>query len=130
MANEYYLGESGSEEMLSSISLVVETGHEVLKSETRLASGALVRDVIARKRRWEFTWEFLPGDDTDVEDSGLGRDSLKDLFDTGGELVLKVPLETGGTDDVDVLFEGEFSERRIRVSPYFAWEVGFSLVEI
>ena len=129
MANDYYLGDLGSEEMLSAVDRTPpkETPLEI-KRETRLASGKLVRDVIATKRVFSFSWHWLPGQDSDVEDSGLGRDSLRDLYDDGGSYNLMVPLETGGHDSVTVYFDN-YSEERARVGSYYLWNVDFTLVE-
>lgn len=128
MANDYYLGELGSEEMLSNVDREVEEEPLPIQKETRLASGKLVRDVVTIKRTFSFAWERLPGQDSDVVDGGLGRDSLRDMYNEGGSYNLMVPLETGGYDDVTVLFD-KYSEKRDRVGSYYLWNVELTLVE-
>ena len=128
MAEEYYLGELGSELMLSSVERKVAENPLHIKKETRLASGKLVRDVVAIKRIFPFSYEWLPGQDTDVADGGVGRDSIRDMYDAGGSYNLRVPLEKGGFDDVVVYFD-KYKEVRVRTAPHYLWDLSFSLVE-
>lgn len=129
MAEEYYLGELGSESMLSSVDRNVNENPERLKKETRLASGKLVRDIIAVKRTFKFSFEKLPGKTSDVADGGMGRNDIRDFYDEGGELNLRVPLDVGGYEDVTVLFGG-YSEDRASATPYYQWDLQFSLDEV
>ena len=129
MAEEYYLGELGSESMLSSVDRDVNEQPERLKKETRLASGKLVRDIIAVKRTVKFSYEKLSGKTSDVVDGGLGRNDIRDLYDEGGELNLRIPLDVGGFEDVTVLFDS-YSEDRASATPYYQWDLQFTLVEV
>ena len=129
MAEEYYLGELGSESMLSSVDRDVNEQPERLKKETRLASGKLVRDIIAVKRTVKFSYEKLPGKTSDVADGGMGRNDIRDLYDEGGELSLRIPKDVGGFDDVTVFF-GSYSEDRASATPYYQWDLQFTLVEV
>ncbi len=128
MAEEYYLGELGSEAMLSSVEREVQEVPERIVRQKRLASGKLVRDVVAVKRSFSFSYENLPGLDVNVADSGIGRNSLRDLFDEGGSYSLLVPQEVGGFESVTVYFDG-YKEKRKKVTPYYQWDVNFTLVE-
>lgn len=128
MAEEYYLGELGSEYMLSSVERDVQEVPERIMRQQRLASGKLVRDVVAVKRTYKFSYKDLPGLDANVADSGLGRNSIRDLFDDGGSLSLLVPQEVGGFESVTVYFEG-YQEDRKKVIPYYQWDLDFTLVE-
>ncbi len=129
MAEEYYLGELGSESMLSSVDRNVDENPERIKKDVRLASGKMVRDVIAVKRTFKFGYKKLPGKTSDVADDGMGRNDLRDLYDDGGELNLRVPLDVGGYDDVTVLFDG-YSEKRASATPYYQWDLQFTLTEV
>lgn len=128
MAEEYYLGELGSELMLSSVDRKVTEDPLEIKKETRLASGKLVCDVVATKRIFNFSYELLPGKDSDVADSGVGRNSVRELYDDGGSYNLRAPLELGGYDDVTVVFAG-YKEERVSVIPHYQWNISFSVVE-
>lgn len=128
MADEYYLGELGSESMLSSVERKVSEAPLEISKKTRLATGKLVKDIIAVKRVFNFSYEWLPGQDSDVADSGMGRDSIRELYDDGESLNLRAALEEGGFDDIAVHFDG-YKEERIRTAPYYIWNLSFSLVE-
>lgn len=126
----HYLGLAGQERKLSIVALKVGGPvYEVLKREDRLDSGTLTRDIIAKKRRWTVAYSFLAGHDSDTVDSATGYHNLRDLFDDGGALVLMVPDEITGHEDVDVMFEG-FEAERVQVAPFYAYRVRFGLVEI
>jgi hypothetical protein len=101
---------------------------EISRAE-RLASGILVKDVIATKRSWKFTYELLPGATSHVEDGGLGRDDIYALFLAGDAVTLTVPLEDESSDDVDV-FITNYSETRRFVDPHWVYNMSFELVEV
>lgn len=113
---------------LSAVERQMDTSSERLARETRLASGRLVRDVIAIKRTWAIEFDWLPGDDDDVIDGGLGRDSIRQMYEDGGTYTFSVPRESDTEDEVTVLF-GEYEEERIRTTPNYFWHVSFELVE-
>jgi hypothetical protein len=108
---------------------IEETEREIART-TRLASGNLVKDVIARKRTWSLSWKYLAGDTANTMDGGLGRDALKTLFETGGELNFILPEEGGGSETVEVMFGEEFGESLITTSPDWKWKVSFELIEV
>lgn len=128
MADEYYLGELGSESMLSSVDRKVSESPLEIKKEVRLASGKLVRDVVAIKRVFKFSYGWIPGQDSDVADSGIGRDLIREMYNDGGSYNLRVALEEGGFDDLTVYFDG-YKEERVRTTPYYLWDLSFNLVE-
>lgn len=128
MAEEYYLGELGSELKLSSVDRLVSEAPLKIKKEVRLATGKMVRDVIATKRILKFSYKLLPGKDSDVADEGVGRNSIREMYDDGGTYNLRVPLDVGGYDDVTVFFD-KYDEGRTKAVPYYLWQVNFTLVE-
>lgn len=128
MAEEYYLGELGSESMLSSVDRTVKEVPLPIEKSTRLASGKMVKDVVAIKRVFNFSYKLLPGKDADVADSGVGRNSIREMYDDSGTYNLRVPLDVGGYDDVTVYFE-KYSEERARAAPHYLWNLSFSVVE-
>ena len=128
MAEEYYLGELGSELKLSSVDRTVVEVPLPIKKEVRLASGKMVRDVVTTKRVFNFSYKLLPGKDADVADSGAGKNSIRELYNDGGTYNLRVPLDVGGYDDVTVYF-GDWKEERVRTIPHYLWNLSFSAVE-
>lgn len=115
---------------LSAGGLVVAVDPRALARSTRLAGGTLVRDIIAVKRSWKFTYTDLPGDTGNVRDGGIGRDDLRDLYDAGGAQTLYVPVEGTTAETVQVLFGETFSEKRVQILPFWRFDVGFTLEEI
>lgn len=130
-ANMYhYLGPDGQARKLSIVTLkIVGPQYQVLKREDRLDDGTLTRDVIARKRKWTVSYEYLPGYDSNTVDNAVGYHTLHDMFTTGGALEFRVPDEKQGHDEVSVMFEG-FEAERVQVRPHYAYRVMFGLVEI
>lgn len=124
---EYYLGIAGNEQKLNPISLTVNAQRQRQAKEARLASGVMVRDTVTVKRIFSFSWMKLPGI---TDEDGLGRDALKSLFEAGGTLSLRIPLENGSEETVSVLFDNVFDEHLVRRVPVYFWDVSFGLVEV
>ena len=129
-ANNWYLGPLGAEKLLSCISRDVQPSSSMIASETRLASGKLVRDRVANKRTWTFRWDALAGKTTDMDDRGMGRDDLRELYENDSNLYLYVPLEDGTHEMVQVLFGTQFVDKRLRISPYYDYRVQIDLMEV
>jgi hypothetical protein len=127
---DYKLGSAGSEQKLSAKGMSIHEAAREIKRETRLASGKLVRDCIARKRAWQLSWKRLAGSTADTEDGGLGRDALRALFDAGGSLNFVAPLEGGGSETTAVMFGEMFEEELLQTSPFWQWRLGFELEEV
>ena len=130
---EYYLGPTGQEQKMSRVGLTVTPGEAIIGNEQRLpgVSAKLVRDVIARKRTWSLKYENLPGQEADTLDNGMGRDSLRSLYETGGELVFMTASESGIYESYTVLFAmGSFKDPRTQVEPFWRFSVEFELVEV
>jgi hypothetical protein len=92
---DFYVYASVPGTKLSNVNRKFGTSVKKIVKETELANGSLVRDVVAVKRSWQFSWEYLPSLDADVVDGGMGADSLEALFDLTGVLVLSEPLDSG-----------------------------------
>jgi hypothetical protein len=133
MAYEYYLGTAGSEWKLSRVDLTVTPDEEIIGSEQRLSGteANLARDVVANKKKWSISYKNLPGLDANVPDGGLGRDRLRWLYEQGGEMIFWVPTESGIYEKYTVLFEmGSFSDPRVKVEPFWRFDVSFGLKEV
>lgn len=87
---DIYLGELGSEELLTPFGRVFSIKDEIISREGRAADGTLRRDVIATKKL--FTLEYSLIGETDIE-------SLIDLYELETELSLLVynTSDEGGT---------------------------------
>lgn len=126
MGYKYFLDRG----QISGLGLKTDMASKTLAKSTRLASGALVRDVIATKRTWSFAWDYLPGNNLDVDDGGLGRDMIKELFDSGGEHTLTYPVEGQANGIATVMFGEDYKESIQSAADEFLWKVSFTLVEI
>ncbi|MGA2488778.1 MAG: hypothetical protein ABSF99_01130 [Anaerolineales bacterium] len=115
---------------LSAGGLTVDPTPQVLSRSTRLANGALVKDIYAVKRSWKFTYTDLPGATANVQDGGFGRNDLLGLFNGGGVQTLVVPVEGDSTESVSVLFGDTWTEERTIILPFWRWNVEYTLEEI
>jgi len=131
--NEFALGTSSSELRMAHGDCVMTVQHPQLVRETRTAAGNLVRDTIATKRIFSFTYSWIPGQKHNVPDGGMGRDDLLALFEAGGEYSFHLPTENDLPEDVTVMFEAQsWSETLLqRDGPFgWVWALGFRLVEV
>jgi hypothetical protein len=126
MTTRYQLGS----DLLSAGGLEVTPGATEISRKARLASGTQTKDVIATKRTWKFKYTDLPGLDGNVRDGGPGRNTLWSLYLNGGTLTLVLPVESGIAEDVTVMFGDGYNEKRTQVSPFWRWDVEFSLEEV
>jgi hypothetical protein len=117
-------------DLLSAGGLTVTPGATEISRKTRLASAAMVKDVIAVKRTWKFSYTDLPGLDSNVRDAGPGRDTLWSLYLNGGTQTLVLPAESGIGEAVEVMFGEGYSEKRTSVTPFWRWDVEFTLEEV
>jgi len=126
----YLLGATGSEKKVSNLTLKLTESSKWIGSETRLASGALVRDNVVKKRTWKLAWKWLPGRTTLVTDGGLGRDDLRALFDAGSAVNFILPKDGAAVETVSVLFGMAFNEELMQSRPIWKWNVSFELNEV
>lgn len=127
---DYLLGATGSEERLCNLTMKVKCTPIELGKRDRLSAGKLVKDVIAVKRSWSFSWRWLAGNTEDTHDGGLGRNALRALFDAGEALNLVIPVEDAEDEAVVVMFGTDFPEEPVQTSPFWKWNVGFTLEEV
>jgi hypothetical protein len=132
--SEFYLYESGSEPVrhLSAINRKFEVDFTKIVKEHRLANGSLKRDVVAVKRTWKFSWEWLPSKDDDVSDGGLGVESLETLFNSQATLVLRVPNEDSSYNLHNTLVAPDGFHKAMmlkRSSGKRYWNISLSLME-
>jgi hypothetical protein len=80
-----YLGPSGSETLLSPFGRKLRISDVILAREERTASGRLVRDIIATKKKFTLTYEMIDGDELDV---------LIGLYEANGEMSLLLYNDT------------------------------------
>jgi len=133
-ANCYKLGISGSEKVLSMHNREVKEARMLLCSQTRVGSGALVRDVIDEKRTWNISFRALPERDEMTVDGGMGGKSLRELLTASLEnaLVFQRPTEDGLLLSYNVMFDpGSYEETVVsRRGTNWKYDVKFTLVEI
>jgi len=85
---DIYLGELGSETLLSAFGRTLKISDMEISREERTSSGRLVRDVTATKKKFELSYEMIDGD---VLTAVLA------LYDLQDELSLLIYYETTTT---------------------------------
>jgi hypothetical protein len=130
----YKVGLSGSEKNISMHNRSITERVVLLCSETRIASGSLVRDVIDEKREWEFSFRALPNRDENTVDGGMGVQSWRDLVYAAmsNTLVLKKPTEEGTELAYTVMIKPDSYEEAVRSRRGNNWlsDIKISLVEV
>jgi hypothetical protein len=82
---DIYLGPLNSETLLSPFGRKLRISDVILAREERTASGRLVRDIIATKKKFTLTYEMIDGDELDV---------LIGLYEANGEMSLLLYNDT------------------------------------
>ena len=85
---DIYLGLLGQEEKVSAFGRTLTISDEILSREERTASGRLVRDIIATKKKITLAYETISGDDLTV---------FLDLYDLNSELSILIFTESNAT---------------------------------
>ena len=85
---DIYLGELGSEELISAFGRKLIIEDVEIKRESRTASGRLVRDVIAVKKKITLDYESI---------TGTALEQFLDLYDLGTELSILIFNESNAT---------------------------------
>lgn len=118
---------------MSSTPMVVSLGGVAIKQPTdleielydltksgRLGSGKMVIDIIAKKRKFNFTYEVL---------SGAELEKIKSVIDSMNPFVTLVYIENGVQKSA-VVYRGALKYRRFRTDGVWYWKnVTFSLIE-
>lgn len=94
--NDIKLGESGSEYLLSAYAREFTEGMVAVTREGRTASGRLVRDVTATKRKFTLAYELISQDDLDT---------FGTLYALDDELSLLVTRPDSSIDSYTVLLQ-------------------------
>lgn len=127
----YRLGIVGNELLMSHTEVSITVTEQKFAKDIQLANGKNVRDLIAVKRIWAWTYTKLPGEKNHTADQGLGYNDLILLFENTNQLSLLVPDHLGNNEQVDVLIGQILTGVLKRRSPWVLWEtVNFSLVEV
>ena len=133
-SKDYRLGPSGSEKAISMHNREIQSQKLVLCTQTRIGGGSLVRDVIAEKQSWSFSFKALPYRDEMTVDGGMGCNSLRDMVTASliNALVLKVPTEDGLELTYNVMIDPEsFAETVVsRRGTNWKYDVKFVVTEI
>jgi hypothetical protein len=82
---DIYLGPSGTETLLSPFGRKLRISDVILAREERTASGRLVRDIIATKKKFTLSYEMIDGDELDM---------LIALYEANGEMSLLLYNDT------------------------------------
>jgi hypothetical protein len=134
MAEQYYLSIYGDTPVtpLSTCNRSYSCSTQKIVREHQLADGSLRRDLVARKRTFKFSWDWLPSKTSDVADGGLGVDALEALYNETGNLSLRFPDDDGSYATVTVLPMPDGFEKKLmkRINTKHYWNVSLSLREV
>lgn len=100
--------------------------------ENELASGAKRRYPKAQKRKFSFTWTYVPSASASTTDGKGGRDAIRGKAYLGTSMVLVIRNSAGGSENYTVFVES-YSEKLIRrnfVENEFFWDIDLELVEV
>ena len=127
----YKLGIVGGEQLMSHTEMSLNVTQQKVARDLQLADGSNVREVIAIKRLWSWSYNKLPGEIVHTADDGLGYNDLILLFEGSDQLSLLVPDQLANYEQVPVLISQALSGQLTRRSPWVLWEsVNFSLLEV
>lgn len=105
MALLLQFGKAGLEIELSSMSAnPLQVGENIIERAARLSSGKLVTDVVAKKKVFTRSWQYLAHTTANTTDGGAGRNELKDEVDKSPpmSLIVRDSDETYSTYEVKV----------------------------
>lgn len=91
-----------------------------LTKSGRVASGKMVMDLVAKKRKFEFSYEVL---------SGPELDTILSIIDTDA-MFFTISYVENGTEKSATVYVGEISHKRFRTDGVWYWkDVSFNLIE-
>lgn len=118
-----WLGLPGNEQLLPAMGRKLSVEDFEIKNEQRTASGRLIRDVIAVKKRFKLDYSFA---------TNAILKQLKQIYQAGinGNLVLKIEQEDGSIEQYEVVSR-PFSRSRYLVGDKWFWEgISIELEEV
>lgn len=121
MKGRIWLGVQGNEQLLSAESRVFDEEDIEIAREGRTASGRLVRDITAVKKKFTLTYEIV---------TGTTLAQLKAIYLSGNTLQLKVEQQDTTIKEYKVVFR-PFSRRRHLAAGNWLWsDITLELEEI
>jgi len=123
MNNKIWLGLPGNEQLLPAMGRKLSVEDFEIINENRTASGKLVRDVTAVKKRFKIDYSF-------VTNNILTQ--LRQLYELGinNNLNLKIEQEDSSIDEYEVVFR-PFSRSRYLIGNKWFWEgISIELEEV
>ena len=123
MNNKIWLGLPGNEQLLPAMGRKLSVEDFEITNENRTASGKLVRDVTAVKKRFKIDYSF-------VTNNILTQ--LRQLYELGinNNLNLKIEQEDSSIDEYEVVFR-PFSRSRYLIGNKWFWEgISIELEEV
>lgn len=114
MNNKIWLGLPGNEQLLPAMGRKLSVEDFEITNENRTASGKLVRDVTAVKKRFKIDYSFVTNDILT---------QLRQLYELGinNNLNLKIEQEDSSIDEYEVVFR-PFSRSRYLIGNKWFWE--------
>ena len=119
---ELYLGiDTDNLELLTAFSREFSIKNKLLSRDERTASGRLVRDIIAKKKEFNLSYEIIDGDELQT---------ILDQFDEDDELVFRVYTGDSTYDDYTVLMEPVDYDRVLMFDNGLWGNVDLTLLEV
>ena len=118
-----WLGTLGNEQLLSTMGRRFAIEDFEISKERRTASGRLVKEVIAVKKRFTLGYSFV---------TNAILKQLKELYQSGihNQLNLKIEQEDGSIEEYEVVFR-PFSRSRYLIGDKWYWEgISIELEEV
>lgn len=118
-----WLGPKGNEQLLPAMGRKLSVEDFEITNENRTASGKLVRDVTAVKKRFKIDYSFVTNDILT---------QLRQLYELGinNNLNLKIEQEDSSIDEYEVVFR-PFSRSRYLIGNKWFWEgISIELEEV
>ena len=121
--SKIWLGTLGNEQLLSTMGRRFAIEDFEISKEQRTASGRLVKEVIAVKKRFTLEYSFV---------TNAILKQLKELYQSGthNHLNLKIEQEDGSIEEYEVVFR-PFSRSRYLIGDKWYWEgISIELEEV
>ncbi|NSW92323.1 MAG: hypothetical protein HPY74_16930 [Firmicutes bacterium] len=118
-----WLGATGNEQLLSEMGRRLTVEDFEITKEQRTASGKLVREIIATKKRFKLDYSFV---------TNVVLKQLKEIYQLGtsGNLNLKIEQEDASIEEYEVVFR-PFSRSRYLIGDKWYWEgISIELEEV
>lgn len=118
---------------LSSANRKIDVEIKHIARAHRLADGSFARKDVAKKRVFNFSWEYLPYLDASTPDTGMGAGSVEALASSTGVHILQIPGDGDCSRHYRTLVVADSFKKSLalkRASGATYWNISLSLQEV